>query len=277
MMRLVPLFAILLVSLATNNAAAGEFRLPFCSTQKLSGWSYYCREPEPEPEPEPQEVMAPPPAPTSPKKEEPEQGEATKAIMEFRAQVDELKYRAVLDPTRENVEAYIRIQQAIADQAGAFTDQWQRVLFETPELDPNTKYPLTQAGIGVYQDQMRIARESNLKNVANNSGLMFIFEDSATCGMCRVQGEVLDQVASIYGVNVLAVSKDGGANEHFPNAYKDGGRLEELGLAEFPAPTLALIDPKTQEVKVIGSGLLTADQIMERVYVITQIPVGERY
>jgi conjugal transfer pilus assembly protein TraF len=59
----------------------------------------------------------------------------------------------------------------------------------------------------------------------------------------------------------------------------DDGRLAKMGLAadKYPAPTMALINPQTKEIEVIGSGILTEDTILERVFVITQIPVGERY
>jgi conjugal transfer pilus assembly protein TraF len=264
-----------LIILLVPQTQAQEFKLPFCESSKMGGWSFYCREPEPEPEEEPIKPEPTPPEPIKPTEEETHP--ATKEIMEFRAMVDEIKYKAVLDPTPENIESYMRVNKLIADKAGDFTEQWQRVLFKTPDLDANNEYPLAQAGIGVYQDQLRIAREATLRKVANTSGLLFIFEDSNNCGVCRVQGEVLAQLKTIYDIEILAISKDGSANEHFENYVIDTGRLEELGLEDYPAPTLALINPKSNEVQVIGSGLLTGDTIMERVYVITEIPVGERY
>ena len=163
------------------------------------------------------------------------------------------------------------------DRAGGFTDQWQRIIFSSPELSVLDDYPMAAAGISVYQDQMRAAREETFRQVANEAGILFIFEDSATCGLCRVQGEILAQMETHYDVSILAVSKDGGVNEHFPDAVSDDGRLADLGLQDYPAPTLALINPDTGEIAVMGTGLITADEILERVFVIVEIPVGERY
>ena len=59
------------------------------------------------------------------------------------------------------------------------------------------------------------------------------------------------------------MSKDGGANAFYPSAFTDTGRLEEMGLQNYPTPTLALAKPDTDEVAVIGSGVLTADQILD--------------
>lgn len=275
-------FALILVpNLAMPEA--DPFRLDMCEDSRMTGWSFYCREPEPEPEqqpePEPQNEVEPGPlvreAPAA--AEEESDLPATDAMMAFRAYVDELKYRAVLDPTEENVRAYIEVQQAMIDQAGHFTDQWQRIIFESPELSATDDFPMAAAGIGVYQDQMKAARDATFQAVANEAGILFIFEDETRCGLCKVQGEVLAQMEEWYGVSILAVSKDGGANSYFPQAVIDEGQLDGFGLAEYPAPTMALVVPETGDIAVIGTGLLTADEILERVFVITEIPVGERY
>ena len=220
-------------------------------------------------------MIAPPAEP--PEAAEPQKGPATIAIEAFRAKVDEIKYRAVLDPTPENVQAYMEIQKQIGDQAGLFTDQWQRILYGTPHLNANVEYPLASAGIGVYQNQKRIEQEATLKKVAATLGILFFFDGDAACGICRVQGEVLKAMSERYGIEVLAVSRDGASNASFPNAVIDQGQLAAMGLSEFPAPTMGLIDPNSRNVDLIGSGLLTADQILERVHVVSEVPVGERY
>ena len=273
--------AILLGHALPEPANAQAFRITKCETRETTGWNFYCRDPEPEEVEDPAPL---PPAPTPEIAERPEPEEpreepisATEQMMAFRAHVDELKHRAVLDPTPENVLAYMEVNKLVADRAGDFAEQWQRVLFETPHLNANVDSPLAAAGISVFQDQMKAAREATFVKVAQTSGILFIFEGDARCGVCRVQGEILAQMEEHFGVSILAVSKDGGPNAFFPNAYGDNGRLAELGLAEFPAPTLALIDPNTKDVAVMGSGLITADQILQRVHLITEIPVGEQY
>lgn len=274
-----PLALATLLTLTVANATFADsepFRLDMCESRNTSGWSFYCRPPEPEPEEPVEEMAAPAPTP-APTPEELAPLTATEQMMEFRALIDETKHRAVLNPTRENVLAYMEINKLIGDKAGAFTDQWQRILFETPHLNANVDSPLAEAGIGVYQDQMLAAREATFQRVANEAGIIFIFESDQVCGICRVQGQILQQLEDRYGVNILAVSMDGGGNASFPDAFVDNGRLQELGLDEYPAPTLALVEPESGGVAVIGSGLVTADEILERVFVITEIPVGERY
>ena len=270
------LAAVLGATAAATCLSAEPFRITKCETRATTGWNFYCRDPEPEiepaPPPPPDPVSLPEPAPApSP------EPTATEQMMAFRAHVDELKHRAILDPTPQNVLAYMEVNKLIADRAGDFAEQWQRVLFETPHLNANVDSPLPAAGISVFQDQMKAAREAAFVNVARTSGILFLFEGDDRCGVCRVQGEILAQMQERFSVSILAVSLDGGTNAAFPQAVVDDGRVPRMGLEGFPAPTLALVDPETREVAVMGSGLITADQILERVFLITEVPVGEQY
>lgn len=246
----------------------------YCRDRVQIGWNFYCRPPEPEPED---------PLPTTPQEatEQPEEAPSeptyTQRIEDFRRNLDELKYRAVLEPSAENVQAYMEAQQAMTRMATAFTDQWQRVLFQTPSLDINTRFPISQMGGAVYQDQMRVARETSLRDAAANLGFMVIVEDPAVCGLCTPQLEVVARMQASVGIEVIVVSADGSFHPLYPNAQVDTGQLRALGLADSPRPTIALVEPRTGIVEPIGSGLLTEDVILERVHVVTQVPVGERY
>lgn len=268
-MRVLSLVALCLAS----PVAADSFTLGKCAEQATSGWAFYC---DPELEAEEEVVEATPPAPSPPAPAATPQT-ATEQMMAFRAHVDELKHRAVLAPTEENVRAYITVQKQMIDQAGHFTDQWQRVIFGSPELSVTDDFPMSAAGIGVYQDQMKAVRDETFREVATTSGIIFIFDDDSRCGMCRAQGEILTQMQDWYDVSVLAVARDGGANASFPHAVIDQGQLRDFGLADYPAPTMALVTPDTGEIAVMGTGLLTADEILDRTFVITQVPVGQRY
>jgi hypothetical protein len=195
-MRAILIFSLILATPVT----ADSFSLGKCEEQATSGWAFYC-DPDPVPEEEMVEEAAPGPTPAP----APTPETATEQMMSFRAHVDELKYRAVLDPTEENVRAYITVQKQMIDQAGHFTDQWQRVIFGSPDLSVTDDFPMSAAGIGVYQDQIKAVRDETFREVATTSGIIFIFEDDSRCGMCRAQGEILAQMQDWYEVSVLAV------------------------------------------------------------------------
>lgn len=241
----------------------------WCQDDITAGWNFYC-DPDPE-ETEEEETPPPPPVPI------PTEQTATEELMAYRAALDEIKYRAVLNPTEENVQEYMFAQQAMVGKAKEFTDQWQRIIFKTPALDANINYPITSLGTNIYQDQMREAQESALITAAQNNGLLFVFEGPQTCGVCVPAAQIVANLRDEFNIDVLAVSADGITYPQFPDAVEDAGQLAALELTEFPKPILALVDPKSGAVDIIGSGLITKDQILERVRIITEIPVGERY
>lgn len=266
------LIATLMLSTIATPAMAQHVPIEMCETEATTGWSFYC-----DPEPEVEEEPTPVPAPAKAIEEPPSEFPATEEMMAFRKRVDELKYKAVLDPTPENVLAYMEVNKSMADQASYFADQWQRVLYETPRLDANAEYPLTAAGIGVFQDQRNHRRVETFKAISATHGLMFVFEDETVCGLCKVQGEILQRMEQQYGVSILAVSKDGGLNTSFPGAVPAGDRLRQLGLDDNPSPLLALVDPIQGSVMTLGAGLLAEDQILDRIDILVNVPVGERY
>lgn len=258
-------------------ALPAEARLT-CNGEEVDGWHFYC-DPEPEPEQEPETLPEEAQTPEEPI-EEPEEAEeltATEEIEAFRAYADELKHRAILDPTPENVQAYMSVNKQMAEQAARFAAVWQRVLFQTPDLDANTRRPLTQMGTHIYQDQRNAAEKAALIRAASERGLIFVYDDPVDCRLCLAQAQILDGMQQAYGVEILAVSTDGSPIQYFPDFVQDEGQLENLGLTDKPRPFIAIVDPQTGETELIGGGLLTEDQILERIYVVTEVPFGERY
>ncbi|WP_211299550.1 conjugal transfer protein TraF [Pukyongiella litopenaei] len=263
----------------TALAVAGEAegRL-FCNGEEIAGWHFYC---DPEPEAEPEPAPAPLPEPQEPVAEDapelPEEPSATERIEAFRKRADELKNRAILDPTPENLQAYMQVNAEMAAMAGRFAAVWQRVLFRSPDLDANVKRPLTQMGTTIYQDQRNTAEKAALRRAASEAGFLFVYDDPVTCRLCLAQAEILTVMQREYGIEVLAVSTDGSAIDGFPGAVANDGQLERLGIADMPRPLIAIVETGTGEVHLIGGGLLTEDQILNRVYVVREVPLGARF
>lgn len=257
-------FAVLLAS-AAGSAQAGLT----CNGEEVDGWHFYC-DPAPAAEPEPEPDA----------QEEPEELKtltATEEIEAFREYADELKHRAILDPTPENVQAYMEVNKQMAQQAARFAAVWQRVLFGAPHLDANVRRPLTQMGTNIYQDQRNAMEQAALRRAAQEAGLIFVFDDPVDCRLCLAQAQILDAMRKAYGVEILAVSTDGSPIEFFPDAVQDAGQLEALQLADKPRPFIAIVDASSGETQLIGGGLLTEDQILERIYVVREVPMGERF
>ena len=274
------LFALALSGAIPTQAWAEDGRsFGFCQDEAQRGWNYYCDPKRQKPAP-----PKPAPAPSSPevKSESVEptatpQFPATAEIEMRRQELDELRNRAVLDPSPKNLKTYMTAQNSMVDQAARFADVWQRVLFKSPELDANKDYPLTSIGGEAYQDKKRGLYEEALRQAAANLGFMVVVTDEQACSLCAPQLEVIKLMQTNYGITPLVISKDGSHHRQFPDASIDTGQLRKLGLADYPTPFVALVEPVSGAVEPLGSGLLTEDLILERIYLITRVPAGAAF
>ena len=78
-----------------------------------------------------------------------------------------------------------------------------------------------------------------------------------------------------YGVTVLAISLDGGTLPDFPNAKMDNGMAETLGVTQVPAYVLGNV--KQKKMVPIGTGMVSADDMVDRIYVLTKTKPGDLY
>jgi conjugal transfer pilus assembly protein TraF len=264
-------------ALAAIPASAENGRVfGFCQDGVQIGWNFYC-DPSKRPAPKPKAMEAKPEATPAPATDTPDPYPATTAIETARKELDEIRNRAILDPTPENLSAYMFAQKAMVDQAGRFADIWERVLFRTPGLDANQSWPLSQIGGQVAADQKAAQWTGALKEASSRLGFLVVVSDEASCPLCAKQLEVIRQMQASYGITPLVVSKDGSHHPLYPSASPDQGQIKSLGLEANPTPFIALVEPRTGQVQPLGSGLLTEDVILERVFVVTQVPEGQRY
>ena len=260
-------------------SCAGAEGIEFCGRPEASGYHFYCeaeipnapqdsedtqkQAPLPDPQPQPQ---ARPPA------DQPM--EYTQKMEAFRAAETEAKYKAVLDPTPQNILAYMQISKFMGAQATLFAEVWQRVLMQEPDLDFNATWPITGTGNYIHKLERKAELETAFIKAATTSGILFGFEGQG-CAICAEQGKILANMQAEYGVEVLPISLDGHGLETFEEFVTDAGQLAALGLENLSVPFVAVVELGTERVTRIGAGLVTADQILERVYLVTALAQGE--
>ena len=250
----------------TTGADATEWR-SWCAEpgSGLSlGWHFYCDRKEERQEAEP----VPPPSPG------PAQS-ATERIQAMRKALEEARAEAILDPTRENVTAYLRLQQETLQRAAAFSDAFRRTVWATPELDYTLKRPVGALAKQVWSDGRRQARDAALARLGERYGLIYL--GHAGCAGCKVFGPLLRAFAGRHGLDVLAVSLSGEALEGWPEAVADNGRAARLGLGNAPVPALVLFDTRTKKVLPVGFGVMAEDQMAERIFALTALEPGHDY
>ena len=238
--------------------------------QPTLGWHFYCDPAEPpaegEPE-EPDEAAFPVPATR-------ESG-AVAEIARMRQALEASRAVAILDPTPDNVAAYLYLQQESLQRAATFSDVFRRVVWSTPELDYTLTRPAGALSKQLWSDERRAAQENALANLGERYGLIYLGD--AGCAGCRVFGPLLRAFALRHGLDVLAVSLTGEDLEGWPEAVPDNGRTAELGLQGAPVPAVVLFDTETGQVLPVSFGVVAEDQLAERIHALTALEVGHDY
>ena len=244
------------------------------------GWHFYCDPAAPsnraapdarsemEPEQEPEVEPGPPvPATTGPG--------AVAEIEAMRRALEESRAVAILQPTPDNVSAYLYLQQESLQRAATFSDVFRRVVWSTPALDYTLTRPAGALAKQLWSDERRSARENMLANLSERYGLIYLGD--ASCAACAVFGPLLRAFALRHGLDVLAVSMTGEALEGWPEAVPDNGRAASLGLDGAPLPAVVLFDSETGQAIPVAFGVLAEDQLAERIYALTELEVGHDF
>ena len=232
----------------------------YCEQRRLGYW-FYCVKPMPKTEPETAEPA--------------EEVAATQQLDAITGELRELKARAILYPTPENVTAYIRFQRAQLDRASLFSDVWQRALWQDPALDYTLERPVGALAKKQWQDARGQERDTVMARLSQRYGLFYFF--AQTCGACEVMSPIVRSVADRWRITVRAISTDGGPSRHFPNYSVENGQRPKMGLEPKITPALVLWDSLKKRAIPVGYGVLSADELQDRIYLLTTKEAGHDY
>ena len=244
---------------ATPAAEEGAGDAFYCGARKLGTW-FYCDRPKAQPSPS---------VPTAPL------SSATEQLDAITAELRELKAKAILDPSPDNVTAYIRFQRAQLDRASLFGDVWQRAVWQTPELDYTLERPVGTVAKQQWLDARKSERDRALDQLGSRYGLFYFFAQS--CGACRVMSPIVKAVADSHHITVRAISTDGGPSETFPRYTVETDQRLGMGLTTKVTPAVVLFDSVTRKPIPIGYGIIAADELMDRIFLLTQRKAGSDY
>jgi len=232
----------------------------YCEQRRLGYW-FYCVRPAPEAE---QQEAQRPALPS-----------ATAQLDAITAELRELKAKAIIDPTPENVTAYIRFQREQLDRASLFSDVWQRAIWQDPELDYTLERPVGALAKKQWQDARSAERDTAMARLSERYGLFYFF--AQTCGACEVMSPIVKAVADRWRLTVRAISTDGGPSRHFPHYRVENGERPKMGLEPAITPALVLWDSRAGRAIPIGYGVLSADELQDRIYLLTTKEAGHDY
>ena len=160
------ILACLLAILGALPADAREWR-PWCGpaqereAAQTLGWHFYCDQKEEADEDAQTPSSVRPSPPVSP----------MKRILKMRRALDETRARAILDPSPENVRAYLALQQEALGRAALFSDASRRVVWASPGLDYTLKRPVGALAKQLWSIERRAERDGVLARLGTRYGL----------------------------------------------------------------------------------------------------------
>ena len=226
------------------------------------GWHFY-EDPGPE-----DGTVAPPVRKLQPVRPPPTAARALELVEFERLQKTLEDYRniAIMRPTEGNVRRYMELEAQVVSRASYFADVAQRVAWATPALDPTLQgRPVNAKALEVFDLQQREIRTASVAALGRDHVLFFFYRSD--CPYCHAFAPTLAAFESRHGIQVVAVSVDGGPMPGFPNARPDNGIAGALQVTQVPAVFLA--QPFTGKVIPIGAGVLSESQLLERIAIVS--------
>jgi conjugal transfer pilus assembly protein TraF len=142
----------------------------YCGERKLGTW-FYCERPKPKPSDTSASANAASPS-------------YRQQLDKIGARLEELKAKAILEPTSDNIIAYVRYQREQLDRASTFADVWERAIWQHPDLDYTLQRPVSTLGKTAWLAQRKTDREAVIASLSERYGLFFFY--SSSCGACEV-------------------------------------------------------------------------------------------
>ena len=238
----------------------------YCAEYGL-GWNFYCQDEQKEEESKPE---------TKKLTEAPQnQEDYAEKLSQIKKTLEDKKAKAVIYPTEDNIKDYMAYQKTVLDRSGTFADQWRRVIWKTPTLDYTLQRPVSKVGKESWIDKRNSDVENTVRNINDRYGVFFLF--SGSCPHCHRYSPILKAFQQKYGINIIAVSMDGGALPEWPKFMVNHGQIARMGIDNNTVPATLLFDKKTRKVIPVGFGVLAHSELEERIYAQTKLEVGDDF
>lgn len=173
----------------------------------------------------------------------------------IKQEFEEVQYRAIYNPTPENVAAYNHALRAISNNAVRFgmlsvTQNWQ---------DPNSGLSKSAGnGAGLAEDLS--TQRKQIADIVNRYAIFYFI--GKNCRYCGVEANEIKRLELTYNVTVRVISLDGTTIQQYPHPMPDTGISKKLNVRE-PGEILAF-DTMNNKTTVIGYGYIHFDQIIQR-------------
>lgn len=189
---------------------------------------------------------------------------ATMALKEYQAELEEAKALAVMDPTPEKILNYQKLQYDVIERSGKFAKAWMKNVYTHAEIDSTLQTPTFQLAKHIYRDERQDKIEQKIRGLSEEYGLFYFFKSE--CPYCKAFAPIVKSFSEKYNWEVLAISEFGETSEFFDRTVRDNGLAEIWGVNSYPS--LFAVNPKTGHVIPVANGMISVQQMEERIVAI---------
>lgn len=183
---------------------------------------------------------------------------AKEYLKEIRDELEEKLALSVINPSQENVKAYMELQQKWIAQSAYFSQAWSNVLLSNPKLDSTIENPVSQYGIQIKKKIEQENRKKLLSSLAKNTGMFFFYEGGSL--MSQAMSQVVARFEKDYNWSILSISVDNVLLPDRPQSRLDNGISTKMGVTIYPS--LYLVSPDNATVTPIAYGFMPMDQVV---------------
>lgn len=191
------------------------------------------------------------------KKEVPKKQSSSQKLAQAKKELEEKLADAILEPTQENIVAYIKLQKKWLDRSSKFSEEWSKILLDLPQLDPTIGFPVSHYGRQVYRRIDNEKKQERISELSQDYALIFFYEGESK--VSQAFSLVVQEFGKKYDWEIAGVSCDGTMIKGFQINRVDNALSEQFGINVFPA--LFAVTPNKQEAVPIAYGLVSFDKI----------------
>ena len=168
--------------------------------------------------------------------------------------------RAIDEPTKENVSAYLYLDRLVKEKSERFARVGKQVIESDPMLDENVRRPISPAAAKIRDNMAHQAKEAVLRKIATKAGLVFYYQGS--CKLCLLQAQTVQLFREQYDFKLIPISTDGLVIPNLPNSRIETTPHPKLNIQTYPA--LFLMQPP-DNIVLLRQGSSSFTALTERI------------
>lgn len=187
-------------------------------------------------------------------------------LKNYQKRLEEAKALAIMHPTKENVANYQYLQYEALERAQKFSTIWMENVYLNSDLNYSLISPTSQNTRHIYLQERDAKKTEKIARLSKEYGLFFFFKTG--CAYCEAFAPIVKKFSEKYHWEVLAISEFGERNDLFERNVKDNGLSQTWRVRTYPS--LFAVNPKTGHVIPIADGMISIEEMEDRIMTITQ-------